>query len=211
MSPNISGLTCTNTSRTPAYCCSLFKKCLISFRFRRPYRCAWAFWISSIASLRSSRVAYWNLLLRSGVKRRLKLSHTRLNEVLIVAATMATRSEGMWMMKLKAKLEIKSKVGRTKAGKKLVTRRSVSCRFQLRKADAGVWSYIFHITNLLKIHDYAWPNAGGKKKPCKHAEGSPKRGPVQIGSSKWPYKYTPTLLHKGEVDFGGVPRFQGSM
>lgn len=118
MSPNISGLTCTNTSRTPAYCCSPFRKCLILFRFRRPCLCAWAFCISSIASCRSANVAYWNLLLRSGVKRRLKLSHTRVNEVLIVAcvSATATRREG--------NLEIKSKVGRTKAGKKLVIRRS---------------------------------------------------------------------------------------
>lgn len=143
MSPNISGLTCTNTSRTPAYCSSPFKKCLILVKFRRQYRCAWSFCIFSIASLKSAIVAYWNILLRSGSKRRLKLSHTRLNEVLIVAATIATRWEGNSEIELKVKLETKSNVDKKTVGMRLVIRRSkmeISCRFQPREADAVVWS-----------------------------------------------------------------------
>lgn len=55
-----------------------------------------------------------------------------------MAATMATRRESNEM---KVQSETKSKAGRTKAGKKLVIRRSemgMSFRFQLCKADAVV-------------------------------------------------------------------------
>ena len=58
-----------------------------------------------------------------------------------MAATMATRRESNSEIEMKVKSETKSKVGRTKAGKKLVRWRSemgMSFRFQLCKADAAV-------------------------------------------------------------------------